>query len=140
MIIQDFSFSSFDIKLKTPFINSSFVINSRKGFIIKITDENNFIGLGEANPLPGLSKETFEDIEIELNKLYYSIKNKALKKESFDISTELNGVAHLPSLLFGVEQAIISLLIKRGIRFSFIQRESYSSCRFGWNKIARRNS
>ncbi|PIQ09943.1 MAG: o-succinylbenzoate synthase [Ignavibacteriales bacterium CG18_big_fil_WC_8_21_14_2_50_31_20] len=123
MIIQDFSFSSFDIKLKTPFINSSFVINSRKGFIIKITDENNFIGLGEANPLPGLSKETFEDIEIELNKLYYSIKNKALKKESFDISTELNGVAHLPSLLFGVEQAIISLLIKRGELDSLLSKE-----------------
>ena len=123
MIIQEFSFYPFSIKLKTPFKNASFIINSRNGFIIKITDENNFVGYGEVAPLPGFSVETFEQIEIELNKLYYSIIGKAAKKEEFDLSSELSAISHLPSLLFGVEQAIISLLIKRGELDSILSKD-----------------
>lgn len=123
MIIQEFSFYPFSIKLKTPFKNASFIIDSRNGFIIKIADENNFVGFGEVAPLPGFSVETFEQIEIELNKLYYSIIGKAAKKVEFDLSSELSAISHLPSLLFGVEQAIISLLIKRGELDSILSKD-----------------
>ena len=113
MIIKKFRFSPFSIKLKEPLINSSFKIESRDGFVVKITDENNLIGYGEVSPLLGFSLESIEECDITLNKLYYSIIDKARKKEEFDLTTELKAISNLPSLRFGVEQAIISLLIKR---------------------------
>jgi len=114
MKMHNFNFYPFDIKLKTPFKNSSFLIKSRKGFIIKITDENNSSAFGESAPLPGFSKETFEEVEIAINKLYYLILEKASKEKEFDLISELKAISHLPSLHFGIEQAIISLLIIRG--------------------------
>ena len=123
MIIKEFKFSPFSIKLKEVLVNSSFKIESRKGFIIKITDENNFSGYGEVAPLPGFSLETVDECEIALNKLYYSIIDMARKKEEFDLGEELQSISHLPSLLFGVEQAMISLLIKRGELNSLVSSE-----------------
>jgi len=113
MIIRDFTFHPFKMKLKKPLINSAFSIDKREGFIVKITDENDFIGFGEVSPLPGFSLETKEKCEVELNRLHYSIIEKASKGLEFDLMQELQSVANLPSLRFGIEQAIISLLIKR---------------------------
>ncbi|MBU0473649.1 MAG: o-succinylbenzoate synthase [Bacteroidetes bacterium] len=123
MIIHDFNFYPFSIKLKSKFINATFNIAARNGFIIKITDENDLVGYGEVSPLPGFSKETFEEAEIALNKLYYSILEKASKKETYDLSTELITISYLPSLLFGFEQAIISLLVQRGELDSLLTAE-----------------
>jgi len=114
MIIRDFKFIPYKLKLKSPFKNASFVINDREGFIIRIVDENNFIGFGEVAPLPGFSLETAEKCDIALNKLHYSIIEKSAKKLDFDLIHELQSISSLPSLSFGIEQAVISLLIKRG--------------------------
>lgn len=114
MILKDFKFSPYNLKFKSPFVNASFVIKNREGFIIKIVDDNNFVGFGEVAPLPGFSDETIEKCDIALNKLYYSIIEKAAKKIEFDLIQELQSLSDLPSLAFGIEQAIISLLIKRG--------------------------
>lgn len=114
MILRDFKFFPFDLKFKSPFVNANSVLKNREGFIIKIVDENNLIGFGEVAPLPGFSSETIEKCDIALNKLYYSIIEKAAKKIEFDLIQELQSVSDLPSLAFGIEQAIISLLIKRG--------------------------
>ncbi|MCK5457849.1 MAG: hypothetical protein KAI45_12035, partial [Melioribacteraceae bacterium] len=96
-----------------PLRNASFIIKSRDGFIIKITDENNFIGYGEVSPLPGFSAETMYECEAALNRLHYTIIDKSAKNEEFDLISELQTISNLPSLLFGVEQAVISLLIQR---------------------------
>ncbi len=113
MIIQEFKFVPYSLKLKSPFKNSSFTITERKGFIISIIDENNFVAYGDVSPLPGFSIETYEECEVELNKLYYSIISKTAKNMDFDLISELQSISNLPSLRFGVEQAFISLLIKR---------------------------
>ncbi len=113
MIIREFKFSSFSLKLKKPLRNASFTIESRKGFIIKITDEKNLIGYGEVSPLPGFSAETLDECEVALNKLHYTIISKSVKNEKFDLISELHSISNLPSLLFGIEQAVISLLIQR---------------------------
>jgi o-succinylbenzoate synthase len=123
MIIKEFKFSPFNIKLKEPLQNSSFKIESREGFIIKITDENNLSSYGEVSPLLGFSIETIDECDVALNKLYYSIIDKARKKEEFDLTRELEAVSNLPSLRFGIEQAIISLLIKRGELNSLLSTE-----------------
>lgn len=113
MIIREFLFTPFDLKLKEPFRNASFKIESRSGFIIKITDENNLIGYGEVSPLPGFSSETLYECEVALNTLHYMIISKSVKNQELDLISELNAISNLPSLLFGIEQAVISLLIQR---------------------------
>ncbi len=113
MIIREFIFSPFSLKLKEPFRNASFLIESRNGFIIKITDENNFVGYGEVSPLPGFSTETLRECENALNELHYTIISKSVKNEEFDLILELQNRSNLPSLQFGIEQAVISLLIQR---------------------------
>lgn len=123
MIIHDFKYSPFTLKLKEPLRNSSFTIESRTGFIIKIIDENNYIGYGEVSPLPGFSSETLDECEIALNKLYYGIISKSANKEEFDLINELHSISNLPSLLFGIEQAVISLLIKRKELSSLLTHE-----------------
>ncbi len=123
MIIRDFNFSSFNLELKEPLRNATFTIASRAGFIIKITDENNFIGYGEVSPLQGFSAETLEECEVALNTLYYRIISKSANSEEFDLISELHTISNLPSLLFGIEQAVISLLIQRGELRSLLKRE-----------------
>ncbi len=113
MIIREFKFTSFDLKLKEPLKNASFTIESRSGFIVKITDENNLTGYGEVSPLPGFSSETLYDCEVALNTLHYKVISKSVKNEELDLISELNTISNLPSLLFGIEQAVISLLIQR---------------------------
>jgi len=113
MIIRDFKFSLFKLKLKEPLKNASFTFDSRSGFIIKIMDENNLIGYGEVSPLPGFSVETLDQCEAALNRVHYTILDKSAKNEEFDLISELKSISNLPSLLFGIEQAVISLLIQR---------------------------
>jgi len=113
MIIREFLFTPFDLKLKEPLRNASFTIESRSGFIIKITDEKNQVGYGEVSPLPGFSRETLYECEVALNTLHYMIISKSVKNEELDLISELKTISNLPSLLFGIEQAVISLLIQR---------------------------
>ena len=105
MIIRDFKFIPYKLKLKSPFKNASFTINNREGFIVRIEDENNFVGFGEVAPLPGFSVEAIEKCDIALNKLHYSIIEKSSKKIDFDLIQELRSISDLPSLSFGIEQA-----------------------------------
>lgn len=123
MIIQQFIFSSFSLKLKEPLRNASFIIESRDGFVIRITDENNFMGYGEVSPLPGFSAESLHECEVALNRLHYTIIDKSAKNEEFDLISELHTISNLPSLLFGVEQAVISLLIQRRELSSLLAHE-----------------
>jgi len=113
MIIRDFKFDPFTLKLKEPLRNASFTIEYRTGFIVKITDNNNFIGYGEVSPLQGFSAETLDECEVALNTLYYTIISKSARNEELDLILELHAISKLPSLLFGIEQAVISLLIQR---------------------------
>jgi o-succinylbenzoate synthase len=124
MIINEFKFIPYSLKLKTPFVNSSFTIDKREGFIVKITDESGLVGFGEVAPLQGFSLETMEKCESELNRLYYSIIAKSAKDEPFDLGTELEALSNLPSLRFGIEQAIISLLTEREELTTLLQKDT----------------
>ncbi len=123
MNVREFNFSPYSLKFKKPFVNSSFTISEKKGFIITIIDENNFIGYGEVAPLMGFSSETYDDCEVALNKLHYSIIAKASSNSEFDLMSELKSISNLPSLSFGIEQAFISLLIKRGELTSLLNQD-----------------
>jgi o-succinylbenzoate synthase len=117
MKITGFNYSPYVIKLKKTFQSSQQLITERKGFLISITDELGNSAIGEAAPLPGLSLETISDNETIL----YILKNYIIDIEFGDDfnSTDLilANFHSSPSIRFGLEQAIIGLLIKRNSNF-----------------------
>jgi O-succinylbenzoate synthase len=113
MIVRDFNFFPYNLELKKPFVNSKFTIHKRKGFIVRIIDDNGYMVYGDVAPLPGFSYETYDKCEIELQRLYYSFLDKAANKTEFNLINEMSAFVDVPSLRFGFEQAILSLLIKQ---------------------------
>ena len=117
MTIKDFKYAPFTIKLKTPFQTSSQVINERKGVIIKLTDELGNISFGECSPFPGLSSENIEEVIIILNGLSSGVIGLIFQENAEAILKLLSELKLSSSLHFALEQAILSLAIKRNKKF-----------------------
>ena len=107
MIVRRFESHPFAIKLKRPFKNSNTEISKRRGFIIRITDELGNIGYGEASPLPGSSKETFEEIIPVVKDMGRRLIGSELDSDVFQ------SLEKYPSVQFGVSQALHSIFILR---------------------------
>lgn len=107
MIIQKFDFHPFEIKLKKPFKNSNIGISKRQGFIIEIADELKNKGYGEVSPLPGSSEESFESIIPIIKELEERMIGSELNSDVFQF------VANVPSIGFGISQALHSLFLLR---------------------------
>lgn len=80
----------------------------RSGVLIRITDEKGNIGWGDIAPLPKLSKETLEDAVKQL---------KQKQQDIIDVDwayptcfEALSKLQLLPSVLFGLESSLLSLL------------------------------
>ena len=81
----------------------------RSGLFIKMTDEKGNSGWGEVAPLPKWSGETLEDC---VKQLYQ--KQEELLQRDWTVSnylTELAQLKLLPAVTFGVESALLSLLL-----------------------------
>ena len=90
MKLKDFQIYSYETPLKGKGV--------RKGFLIKLTNEDGKKGIGEIAPLPGWSQESYEDV-------LASLKNLRLKFLDGDLSP----IYLPPSILFGMECAIWQL-------------------------------
>ena len=117
MIIDELKYFYFDLILSTPFKNSKETYNKRYGFIIRIKDRQGNIGYGECSPLPGLSYENLEDVELQLKKLSnllqdFNIGDNLQMIENFSSKRNL-----FPSVKFGIEQSLFNLWISRGKNF-----------------------
>ncbi len=110
MTINRISYFPFSLDLKTPFNYFSSVITERKGFIIKCVDENGNVGFGECSPLPGFSKETYEEAEAELKRIIPELTGKNFTNQLSEIESALFEKSSLASVQFGIEQAIINLV------------------------------
>jgi o-succinylbenzoate synthase len=89
---------------KIPFINNKM----RSGLLICATDELGVSAFGEIAPLPNWSKETLEEALTQLNH-----KKKEIQSISWNIETcfeNLKELSLFPSVLFGLETALLSLL------------------------------
>ena len=61
MKIKNIQYQEYQANLNNIFLNSQTAYSNKKIVIIKIITDK-YIGLGEASPLDGFSKETFKEI------------------------------------------------------------------------------
>ncbi len=86
--------------------------NFRDGLIIEISNEERFIGFGDAAPFPGLHRESLKNI-------IHEIKNRILQLSAFEYDLKQNIFSILkqlppfsPSLQFAIEWAFVDLIAK----------------------------
>ena len=89
---------------KAPFIHKQI----RQGALIKVFDELGSFAYGEVSPLPGFNKETLEEALEELSAKEEKVCSISWTKTN--LFTELEKLNLLPSSLFGLETALLSLL------------------------------
>jgi len=113
MILKDITYAPYKLPFRKNFATSKDTYNFRRGFIIKITDELNNIGLGEASPLENFGTDTFENAAKSLTEL----KNNFINTDLTDNFTALSNFSRLqkfsPTVHFAFDQSLISLLLKR---------------------------
>lgn len=117
MTIREFKYFPFSLSFRIPFQTSSQIITERNGFIISISDELGNSAFGECSPLPGFSYESINDVERILKGLRYQIIGFRVEENLIAISNLLSEFMLVPSIVFALEQAILSLFIKRNKNF-----------------------
>lgn len=112
MIIKNIFSEPFNFKLKDNFNTSNKTVKSRSGIYISLEDEFGNISKGEIAPLKGFSSETLNEVYNNLK----TVSEKLLNQNIVDFKVPQN-LKLLPSVSFGIEQAIIGLAIKREKEF-----------------------
>lgn len=113
MIIKDIKYKRFQINLTQPFISANQVITQRKGFYLIVTDEFDNVSYGEVITLPGFSIENLEESENDIKRLVSLLSRKTLTNNFFELKNKLSDLNLVPSVQFGIEQALLSLLFKQ---------------------------
>lgn len=91
-----------------PYENPLITGAVRSGVLLHLTDEHNFSGWGDIAPLPKWSLETLADSITQINQEQEKIKKIEWTKET--CLQELIALNLLPSLSFGLESALLSIL------------------------------
>ncbi|MDA0986170.1 MAG: o-succinylbenzoate synthase [Bacteroidetes bacterium] len=108
MIIKSIYYLKFKLKLHNSFNYGTKKISSKSGYYIIIMDELGNASLGEASPLKEFSKESLKKVKQDL----IQIKNELrIINLSTDRYFDKNNIC--ASVRFGIESAILNLLIKR---------------------------
>ena len=113
MIIQNISLEAAHYKMINNLHSSSFMHDIRNSWIIKITDNDGFIGYGEASPLHEFNMESFEESG-------YCLEGFKLAVKDIDDEIDLDELMILsnvhtlnaPSATFAIQTALYDLLSK----------------------------
>jgi O-succinylbenzoate synthase len=112
-----FTIYKYHIILSQPIQISNKKLTYREGYILTLTDEKNNTGFGEIAPLPGLHQESLGDCLEQLTTLKTLYLNRLITADSDStnsISMDwLEQESWAPSVLFGVEAAILNLIARR---------------------------
>lgn len=93
------SYKKYELKFKRPAGTSRGVYRTRVVWFVFI-EEIGITGIGECAPLPGLSKETSEEVEDLLNAVCANPKHYIQQPQSYQ---------HISSVCFAIESALIDL-------------------------------
>lgn len=112
MRIEKFEYKRFSNHLKVPFKNSKGAFYKKESIIIKLIDEKGNSGYGEISPLDRFSPDSIEEIlEFLQSEVSNSINEMIIDYNfPFHLSDE---IIQFPSLVYGLEQAITQISIKR---------------------------
>ena len=111
MKINEVKYSPYSIKFTTPFKGASADLSGREGIIIEAKTNEGVSSFGEIAPLPGFSIETLKDVTNRLTAITGLLKDKHLPDSYLDLDEFLSSEKLYPSERFGVEQAILNLII-----------------------------
>lgn len=109
-MIVNFTYEAYSIRFKKPFSTSKGIIKNRKGFFIKITDDQGNIYEGDCAPFEEFGTESLKD---SLNAVK-NIKSEMIEVE--DLTSLLvftKEFSDKPALSFALEQALLSFVSKR---------------------------
>ncbi|MBA4310574.1 MAG: o-succinylbenzoate synthase [Chlorobiaceae bacterium] len=112
MILREFSYEPYELKLKKPLTIANKTILSRSGFLIKIESENGNVGIGDAAPFPEFGSESLSETKTFLFGLKQLLK---LKQNKIDVNKLLEYRKNFfmqRASVAGIEQALLNLLIK----------------------------
>jgi len=106
------TYSPYTLKLKKSFFTARIEIKERRGFILRLTDQDGFEGIGDCCPFPEFGSESIEDVENVLAdyKLKVIIDETEIEKSINDC---LSNYDKLPALRHGLEQAIINIICNK---------------------------
>jgi len=106
------TYSPYTLKLKKSFFTARTEIKERRGFILRLTDQDGFEGIGDCCPFPEFGSESIEDVEKVLSdfKLKVIIDETEIEKS---INNCLANYNKLPALRHGLEQAIINIICNK---------------------------
>lgn len=104
MIIKELKYKRINLQFKYPFNSSKQTLTERNVLILEAVTENGFSVFGEAAPLPGFSKESFNDLLAEVELITYKFRTGDLaEQQSFILGIQC------PSLKFALEQIFVSV-------------------------------
>lgn len=111
MIIDRLEFKSYTLPFNRTLFNSKSTLSERQICIIQINSEN-LTGIGECSPMPGLNRESFQDILEELDKLKKDFSIEITNYSQNEISPFINKIKY-PSLQFAFDQALFNIFNKK---------------------------
>lgn len=114
MIIKDISLNANQYQMIQSLKATNFTHNIRDSWILKITDNEGFVGYGEASPLSSFNNESFEESGycIEGFKLALSNTNDDISLDELIILSNVHSL-NAPSATFAIQTAIYDLLSKK---------------------------
>lgn len=112
MIITALHFFPYQLKLKKPFESNSIQISERNILLVQIKTNSSIIGNGEIAPLSGLSVESIDECIKSLNELNNFVVNSSGACTIPDLFDQLYSSIVPRSVIFGIEQALFSILFK----------------------------
>lgn len=69
MIINELQIAPYEYPFRRPFTTANDSLTSRRGFYVRLRSSDEYTGLGEAAPLPGFTRESYEDVRETLSAL-----------------------------------------------------------------------
>lgn len=99
------------LKFKKPSGTSRGILYEKPSWIIKITNENGVIGIGEFSVIPGLSPDYENDFlyELQIQKAIDFLKSLLENRHQSILNEFVIQFRDFPSLIFGVETALLDL-------------------------------
>ncbi len=114
MKISGVSVYSYALPLRKPLAFGRENLCERRGFVLEVRDERGNVGLGEAAPLPGFSRESTDTVRGQLNTLRSQLPGSdipiGLEKLSGQFEDWLGRYGPAPSTRCAIETAILNLL------------------------------
>ena len=113
MRLAGFGLYRYELPLSEPLPLGRTRLHHREGLLVELASDGGAVGWGEAAPLPGFSREGFDEVISQLRTLASSRMGRGVSEDSLDpegvLARELDAMDLAPSARFGFELALWNL-------------------------------